>query len=85
MTYRSTKSLRPMATFDKLQTADLRIFGWMYQPHKFIAVCGGYADDYKEPTKTKFYADDRRAVVTARDALPLDGDKFVTGAYDDLV
>jgi hypothetical protein len=69
----------------ELKTADLRIFGWMYRPRKFIAVRGGYADDYKEPTKIKNYADDMRAVVKARDALPLDGDKFVRGEYDDLV
>jgi hypothetical protein len=69
----------------ELKTADLRIFGWMYRQREFIAVCGGYADHYKEPTKIKNYADDMRAVVRARDALPLDGDKFVTGGYDDIV
>jgi hypothetical protein len=69
----------------EIKTADLRIFGWMYKPREFIAVQGGYADDYKEPTKTKYYADDRRAVVAARDALQLDTPKFVTGVFDDLV
>jgi hypothetical protein len=69
----------------ELKTPDLRIFGWMYRPRKFIAVCGGYADHYKEPTKTKNYGDDRDVVTKARDALPLDGDKFVTGEYDELV
>jgi hypothetical protein len=69
----------------ELKTADLRIFGWMYRSRKLIAVCGGYADHYKEPTKTKYYADDRQTVVDARNALPLDGNKFVTGAFDDLV
>jgi hypothetical protein len=69
----------------ELKTADLRIFGWMYRPRKFVAVRGGYADDYKEPTKIKNYADDRNAVLEARHALPLDGDKFVTGDFDDLV
>jgi hypothetical protein len=69
----------------ELKTADLRIFGWMYRPRKFIAVCGGYADDYKEPTKIKKYGDDRDAVIKARDKLPLDGEKFVTGEYNDLV
>ncbi|WP_342714096.1 hypothetical protein [Bradyrhizobium sp. B039] len=69
----------------ELKTADLRIFGWMYRPRQFIAVKGGYADDYKEPTKTKNYADDRREVVVARDTLPLDGEKFAVGAFDDLV
>jgi hypothetical protein len=69
----------------ELKTADLRIFGWMYRPRKFIAVCSGYADHYKEPTKIKNYADDMRAVVQARDELPLDGDKFAAGDYDELV
>ncbi len=69
----------------ELKTADLRIFGWMYRPRKFIAVCGGYADDYKEPTKIKNYEDDRDAVIKARDELPLDGDKFTRGKFDELV
>jgi hypothetical protein len=69
----------------EMKTADLRIFGWMYRPREFIAVQGGYTDDYKEPTKTKNYADDRRDVVKARDALPLDGDKFVRGEFHELV
>jgi hypothetical protein len=69
----------------EMKTADLRLFGWIYRPREFIAVCGGYADDYKEPTKTKNYADDRRAVVRARDALPLDGDKLAIGEFDELV
>lgn len=69
----------------ELKTADLRVFGWMYRPCEFIAVCGGYADDYKPPTKIKNYADDRRKVVKARNELPLDGKKFVTGGFDDLV
>jgi hypothetical protein len=69
----------------EIKTADLRIFGWMYRPCEFIAVCGGYTDDYKEPTKIKNYADDRREVVRARDSLPLDGDKYAKGDFDDLV
>ena len=69
----------------EMKTADLRIFGWMYRPREFIAVRGGYADDYKEPTKTKNYADDRREVIKARDTLPLDGDKFVKGDFNGLV
>src|ERR1043166_8313831 len=39
----------------ELKTADLRIFGWMYRARELVAVRGGYADDYKEPTKTKNY------------------------------
>ena len=69
----------------ELKTDDLRIFGWIYRPKQFIAVCGGYADDYKEPTKTKNYADDIRTVIQARNALPLDGVKFVTGEFHELV
>lgn len=69
----------------ELKTADLRIFGWLYRPREFIAVCGGYADHYKEPTKIKDYADDKRAVIHARNTLPLDPPKFVTGAFNDLV
>ena len=42
----------------EMKTADLRIFGWMYQRRKFIAVWGGFADRYKEPTKIKNYADE---------------------------
>jgi hypothetical protein len=69
----------------ELKTADLRIFGWIYRPREFIALSGGYTDDYKPPTKTKNYADDRRAVVNARNSLPLDAPKYTTGVFDDLV
>jgi len=69
----------------EFKTADLRIFGWMYRPREFVAVCGGYTDDYKEPTKIKNYADERREVVRVRDALPLDGKKYTEGGFDELV
>jgi hypothetical protein len=69
----------------EMKTADLRIFGWMHRPREFIAVRGGYADDYKEPTKTKSYADDRREVVKAREALDLDGKRYADGEFDELV
>lgn len=69
----------------ELKTDDLRIFGWMYQSKQFIAAVGRYTDDYKEPTKIRNYADDVRAVATARDALPLEGTKFVRGKFDELV
>lgn len=69
----------------ELKTTDLRIFGWMYRPRQFIAFSGGYTDDYKDPTKIKDYADDVRAVAAAREALPLDGPKFVRGDFHDLV
>jgi hypothetical protein len=68
----------------EIKTADLRIFGWIYLPREFIAVRAGYADDYKEPTKIKNYADERREVVKARDALPLDGEKYTAGDFDEL-
>lgn len=69
----------------ELKTDDLRLFGWMYQPKKFIIASHGYADHYKEPTKTKNYADDVRAVMKARDELPLDGPKFVKGDFNELI
>jgi hypothetical protein len=69
----------------ELKTADLRIFGWIYRRRQFIAVRGGYTDDYKEPTKVKTYADDRREVVRARDDLDLDGKKFAKGDFNGLV
>ncbi len=69
----------------ELKTDDLRLFGWMYQPKQFIIASHGYADDYKDPTKIKNYADDVRAVMEARDTLPLDGPKLVKGGFDDLV
>jgi hypothetical protein len=69
----------------EIKTADLRIFGWMYRPKEFVAVCGGYADDYKAPTKIRNYADDRRGVVRARNALPLDGVKYAKGDFHELV
>jgi hypothetical protein len=68
-----------------LKTDDLRLWGWMYRPKKLIIASCGYADDYKEPTKTKNYADDVRAVMQARDALPLDWPKLVRGKFDELV
>jgi hypothetical protein len=69
----------------ELKTADLRLFGWMHQPRELILVCGGYADDYKEPTKKRTYAEDRRKVVSARETLDLDGNKYVVGDFDSLV
>lgn len=69
----------------ELKTTDLRLFGWMYRPKKFIIASHGYADHYKKPTKIKDYAADVRIVMGAREALPLDGDKFVKGDFYDLV
>src|SRR4051812_1731001 len=39
----------------ELKTTDLRMFGWMYRPRKFIIASHGYTDHYKEPTKIKDY------------------------------
>lgn len=84
--HRMFKDLEPQVDgVWELKTPDLRIFGWMYRPKEFVAVCGGYADDYKEPTKVRNYADDIRTVIRARDLLPIDGVKFVTGAFHELV
>jgi len=69
----------------EIKTADLRIFGWIYRRCEFVAMRGGYTDHYKEPTKIKNYADERRDVVKARETLPLDGDKYVKGAFNELV
>jgi hypothetical protein len=69
----------------EMKTADIRIFGWMYQPRKFIAVFGDYADLYKGKNKTRSYEDARRRVKAERTALDLDEPKFVTGTFDELV
>jgi hypothetical protein len=69
----------------ELKTDDLRLFGWMYRPKTFIIASHGYADDYKEPTKIRDYADDVRAVVEARSVLPLDEPKLVRGKFDELI
>lgn len=69
----------------ELKTDDLRIFGWMYRPKEFIAAIGDYADDYKEPKKTKTYAKSKSDVIAARDALPLDEPKYTPGEFDELV
>jgi hypothetical protein len=67
----------------ELKTADLRIFGWIHKPRKFIAVLGGYADDYK--ARPELYDAARKMVIAARDELNLDPPKFATGTFDDLV
>ena len=83
---RRFRDLLPLDNFvSEMKTDDLRIFGWIYRPREFIAVCGGYADDYKEPTKTKFYNDDMREVLARREVIDLDGDKYATGPFDGRV
>jgi len=69
----------------ELKTADLRIFGWLYRPRKFIAVVGGYADDYKGAHNKQNYEDAKRKVLRCRCSLDLDEPKYVTGVFDDLV
>jgi hypothetical protein len=69
----------------ELKTSDLRIFGWMYRPRQFIAARGGFADDFKGQTRTKSYDQEKNLVVKLRNDLPLDGDKFVTGEFHELI
>jgi len=60
----------------ELKTTDLRIFGWFPQKDHFIAVL---ADLKRALVQNRSYGVYRRAVVAARDALPLDNPKFITG------
>jgi hypothetical protein len=69
----------------EMKTCDLRLFGWMYQPRRFIAVFGDYADHYKQPTPRKSYETARNRVLEARKFLDLDEPKFSGGTFDDLV
>ena len=69
----------------ELKTADLRVFGWIYQPRKFIAVFGDYADLYKSKKGNERYEVARSIVLMARNTLQLDEPKFATGKFDDLV
>ena len=83
---RMFKDLMPMKDeVWELKTADLRIFGWMYQPGKFIAVFADYADLYKGTRAKKSYEDARERVLKARAELKLDEPKFTGGTFDDLV
>jgi hypothetical protein len=69
----------------ELKTADLRYFGWMYRTREFVVARCGYADDFKGDTKKKTVADERDQVVARREALPLDGEKWKDGTFDELV
>jgi hypothetical protein len=69
----------------EIKTADTRIFGWMHQPRKFIAVFGDYADLYKGRNRTRSYEDAKRKVIRDRNNLDLDEPKFVSGTFDELV
>jgi hypothetical protein len=68
-----------------MKTADIRIFGWMYRPRKFIAVFGDYADLYKGRTKSRSYQSAIDKVKRARTSLDLDEPKFAEGTFDELV
>ena len=83
---RQFRDLMPLADeVWELKTADIRVFGWMYRPHKFIAVFGDYADLYKGRNALRSYEAARRRVTGARDALDLDLPKLATGTFDELV
>jgi hypothetical protein len=69
----------------EMKTADIRMFGWMYQPRKVIAVFGDYADLYKGRNASRSYGDAVRRVKNKRDGLDLDPPKFATGTFDELV
>jgi hypothetical protein len=69
----------------ELKTVDLRVFGWMYQPRKFIAVFADYADLYKPPNARKSYRDAKAKVLAARRNLDLDEPKYATGTFDELI
>jgi hypothetical protein len=69
----------------ELKTADIRIFGWMYRPLKFIAVFGDYADLYKGLHKKRSYGEAVSRVKKGRDKLDLDQPKFAGGTFDELV
>jgi hypothetical protein len=64
---RQFKDLMPRADeVWEMKTADVRIFGWMYQPLKFVAVFGDYADDYKGSTGAGRYEWARERVLDER-------------------
>jgi hypothetical protein len=72
----------------EMKTADIRIFGWMYQPYNFIAVFGDYADHYKRHkgrSPIRSYDDAKQRVINKRSRLDLDEPKYVTGTFDELV
>src|SRR5262245_27784118 len=73
----------------EMKTPDVRIFGWMYQRLRFIAVFGDYADHYKPDPRTRrarrSYEDAKWRVIDARNRLDLNPPKLVRGAPDDLI
>jgi hypothetical protein len=69
----------------EMKTADIRIFGWMYRPRRFIAVFGDYADLYKGKIRKRSYEDARCRVMSKRDILDLDPPKYAGGTFNELV
>jgi hypothetical protein len=69
----------------EMKTPDIRIFGWLYRPLRFVAAFGDYADLYKGTGRTRSYSDARERVKRMRAELDLDEPKFASGKFDDLV
>jgi hypothetical protein len=69
----------------EFKTADLRIFGWMVEKRKFVAVLGGYTDSYKPPNQKASYDAAKSKVISARNKLDLNEPKFISGVYDDII
>lgn len=69
----------------EMKTPDIRIFGWIYQPLKFVVVFGDYADLYKGRNARRSYDDAVQRVKNRRDGLDLDPPKFAAGTFDELV
>ena len=69
----------------EFKTADLRVFGWMVEKRKFVAVLGGYTDLYKPPNRMASYNTAKSKVILARNNLDLDEPKFISGVYDDII
>lgn len=67
----------------EMKTADVRIFGWLCKPKKFIAVLPGYSDHFHD--RPQLYEDARQLVIRRRDALNLDEPKIARGTFDALV
>ena len=69
----------------EMKTADIRIFGWMAAPRKFVAVFADYADSYKGKNAKRSYEDAKKKVIAFRNKLTLDNPKIATGTFDELV
>ena len=83
---RMFKDLMPMSDeVWEMKTADIRIFGWMCEPLKFIAVFGDYADNYKLRGRESAYDLAKRRVIRFRDCLDLEEPKIASGTFDALI